>query len=275
MHGLPQNEASEAPENMNSFSLIDDPENSERNDGERTVTRNNDYLTETADHELENVLNDAASERVYSAVEDEILESLNTEIKNMDFVDIHKNVNIIIHRQREFSGREQELYDRAMTELKPVSRMLQKSVMNVIKQRQRGATERGLLMGSRIDHTAYFRNDGKIFTKRNRQNDEISLAVGVLVDMSGSMRRASAPVLVLVTFFIPTDNIFLKLDRHRQLAGGERIRTAQAMTLVVYDFCRSMDIPVMIYGHDTTYGNTVNLYSFAEFDSIGKLPDPI
>ena len=198
---------------------------------------NNDYVTETADHELENVLNDAASERVYSAVEDEILESLNTEIKNMDFGDIHKNVDIIIHRQREFSGREQELYDRAMTELKPVSRMLQKSVMNVIKQRQRGATERGLLMGSRIDHTAYFRNDGKIFTKRNRQNDEISLAVGVLVDMSGSM-------------------------------CGERIRTAQAMTLVVYDFCRSMDIPVMIYGHDTTYGNTVNLYSFAEFDSI-------
>lgn len=131
-------EASEAPENMNSFSLIDDPENSERNDGEqermehlitdveqmlvdgeRTVTRNNDYVTETADHELENVLNDAASERVYSAVEDEILESLNTEIKNMDFGDIHKNVDIIIHRQREFSGREQELYDRAMTELKP------------------------------------------------------------------------------------------------------------------------------------------------------------
>ena len=80
------------------------------------------------------------------------------------------------------------------------------------------------------------RNDGKIFTKRNRPNDEISLAVGVLVDMSGSMY-------------------------------GERIKTAQAMTLIVYDFCRAMNIPVTIYGHDT-FSDTVNLYSFAEFDSL-------
>ena len=106
----------------------------------------------------------------------------------------------------------------------------------VIKQRQRGATERGLMMGSRLDHSAYYRGDGKIFTKRNRPNDEISLAVGVLVDMSGSM-------------------------------CGERIRIAQAMTLVVYDFCNALNIPVTIYGHDTSCGN-VNLYSFAEFDSI-------
>lgn len=80
------------------------------------------------------------------------------------------------------------------------------------------------------------RNDGKIFTKRNRPNDEISLAVGVLVNMSGSMY-------------------------------GERIKTAQAMTLIVYDFCRTLNIPVTIYGHDT-FSDTVNLYSFAEFDSL-------
>ena len=246
--------SSQAPENMSSSSLaekLDESAGGEQerlehlktdvenmlSDGTGSITKEDDYITETADHELENIVNQAAEAAVYTAVEDDILDEIKKTVKDIDFGDIHKNVDIVIHRQKELSGSEPELYDRAMTELKPVSRMLQKSVMNVIKQRQRGATERGLLMGSRIDHTAYFRNDGKIFTKRNRQNDEISLAVGVLVDMSGSM-------------------------------CGERIRTAQAMTLVVYDFCRSMDIPVMIYGHDTTYGNTVNLYSFAEFDSI-------
>ena len=246
--------SSQAPENMSSSSLaekLDESAGGEQerlehlktdvenmlSDGTGSITKEDDYITETADHELENIVNQAAEAAVYTAVEDDILDEIKKTVKDIDFGDIHKNVDIVIHRQKELSGSEPELYDKAMTELKPISKMLQKSVMNVIKQRQRGATERGLLMGSRIDHTAYFRNDGKIFTKRNRQNDEISLAVGVLVDMSGSM-------------------------------CGERIRTAQAMTLVVYDFCRSMDIPVMIYGHDTTYGNTVNLYSFAEFDSI-------
>ena len=250
------NEASEQPANMNSASLAeqldsDDSENEEQerlehlktevekmlSEGSGTVTHDNDYITETADHELDNILNNAASAKVYSAIEDSLLDELQANLKDINFGDIHKNVDIVIHRQKTLVGSERELYDKAMIELKPISMMLQKSIMNVLKQRQRGATERGLLMGSRLDHSSYYRSDGKIFTKRNRQNDEISLAVGVLVDMSGSM-------------------------------SGERIRIAQAMTLVVYDFCRAMNIPVTIYGHDTSYGNSVDLYSFAEFDSV-------
>ena len=250
------NEASEQPANMNSASLAeqldsDDSENEEQerlehlktevekmlSEGSGTVTHDNDYITETADHELDNILNNAASAKVYSAIEDSLLDDLQANLKDINFGDIHKNVDIVIHRQKTLVGSERELYDKAMIELKPISMMLQKSIMNVLKQRQRGATERGLLMGSRLDHSSYYRSDGKIFTKRNRQNDEISLAVGVLVDMSGSM-------------------------------SGERIRIAQAMTLVVYDFCRAMNIPVTIYGHDTSYGNSVDLYSFAEFDSV-------
>ena len=246
--------SSQAPENMSSASLAETLDESAGGEQERlehlktdvenmlsngtgSITKEDDYITETADHELENIVNQTAESAVHSAVEDDLLDEIKKTVNDIEFGDIHKNVDIVIHRQKELSGREPELYDRAMGELRPISKLLQKSIMNVIKQRQRGATERGLLMGSRIDHTAYYRNDGKIFTKRNRPNDEISLAVGILVDMSGSM-------------------------------CGERIRTAQAMTLVVYDFCKSLNIPVTIYGHDTTYGNTVNLYSFAEFDSV-------
>ena len=250
------NKASEQPTHMNSVSLAgqlesDESENEEQerlehlktevenmlSEGSGTVTHDNDYVTETADHELENILNSAASAKVYSAVEDSLLDELKANLKDINFGDIHKNVDIVIHRQKTLYGSERELYDKAMIELKPISMMLQKSIMNVLKQRQRGAAERGLLMGSRLDHSSYYRNDGKIFTKRNRPNDEISLAVGVLVDMSGSM-------------------------------SGERIRIAQAMTLVVYDFCRALNIPVTIYGHDTSYGGSVDLYSFAEFESV-------
>lgn len=133
-------------------------------------------------------------------------------------------------------GDEAVEYNNVMKELKPISIMLQKSLMREIKTRQRNSTDRGLLMGNRIDHTSYYRNDGKIFTKRNRPDEQMDLSVGVLVDQSGSM-------------------------------SGERIRMARLMAMVVYDFCRSMNIPITIYGHSCRKYH-VSLYSYAEFDSI-------
>ena len=41
-------------------------------------------------------------------------------------------------------------------------------------------------------------------------------------------RRACAPVLVLVTIIIPTDNIFLKLHWHRQLAGRQNVQNERS-----------------------------------------------
>ena len=200
------------------------------------TTFNNDYISKVTDNELENIVNGFAEWKVCAAVEDSLADSLKEDIKQIDFGNIHRNVHINVNRQKYLNGNEIELYNKAMIELRPVSKTLQKCVLNVIKQRQRGFTERGLYMGSRIDHTAFYRNDGKIFTKRNRPNDQIDLSVGVLVDMSGSM-------------------------------SGERIKMAQAMALIVYDFCKSLNIPVTVYGHDSDYRN-VNLYSFAEFDSV-------
>ena len=245
--------SSEMSENMHTIGL--EAEESEILDGEQErmkreqteienmissddgmVNFDNEYISRIVDNELENILNGFAEKKVFSALEDSLSDSLIDEAKQIDYGNIHKNAHVNIHRQKYLNGNEVELYNKAMLELRPVSKMLKKSVLNVIKQRQRGFTERGLYMGNRLDHTAFYRNDGKIFTKRNRPNDEIELAVGVLVDMLGSM-------------------------------SGERIRMAQAMALIVHDFCQSLHIPVTVYGHDSS-GRDVDLYSFVEFDSV-------
>ena len=44
---------------------------------------------------------------------------------------------------------------------------------------------------------------------------------------------------------------------------------ARASAIILYDFCQSLGIPVMVYGHSAYSG--VELYSYAEFDSIDKL----
>lgn len=96
-------------------------------------------------------------------------------------------------------------------------------------------------MGRRLDAHALCRNDGKVFYKNNLPNEIPELAVGLLLDESGSM------------------------------CSCDRCTYARASAIILYDFCQSLDIPVMVYGHSTDYtdvGNTVALYSYAEFDGF-------
>ena len=96
-------------------------------------------------------------------------------------------------------------------------------------------------MGRRLDVHALCRNDGKVFYKNNLPNEIPELAVGLLLDESGSM------------------------------CSCDRCTYARASAIILYDFCQSLDIPVMVYGHSTDYtdvGNTVALYSYAEFDGF-------
>ena len=97
----------------------------------------------------------------------------------------------------------------------------------------------GLLMGRRLDSHALHRMDGKIFTKNNLPNETPELAVGLLLDESGSMH------------------------------SYDRCTYARASAIILYDFCTSLDIPVMVYGHSTG-SNCVDLYSYAEFDAIDR-----
>lgn len=124
--------------------------------------------------------------------------------------------------------------------IQAISRQLQKSLIRQLKDSRRGGKQTGLLMGRRLDAHALHRNDGKIFYKNALPNETPELAVGLLLDESGSM------------------------------GGYDRCTYARASAIILYDFCRSLDIPIMVYGHSTSWhtgGNTVDLYSYAEFDS--------
>ena len=54
------------------------------------------------------------------------------------------------------------------------------------------------------------------------------------------------------------------------MGGAQRCTYARATAIILEDFCRNLGIPVMIYGHSTnwrTYGASVELYSYVEFDA--------
>lgn len=189
---------------------------------------------EAAESSLKKLESELATEKVENKLENDLSKELKLQAKNEGTVKYKVNV----HRQKTVSDSQKIRYNILMKELTPVSKALQKRMLTVLKDRKKSATERGLYMGTRLDSTAYARTDLKVFTKRNRPNDELSLAVALLIDESGSM-------------------------------CGEKIKRARQTALIVYDFCSALDIPVAIYGHSTSgYQDDVDMYAYADYDSV-------
>lgn len=211
-----------------------------------SVERDEDYKREAYDRaasDIERILESMATKAACEQLENERLQTLNEAAQSISYGDIHQGVHIRVNRIASVDEELIDQYNSISAPLVTISRQLQKSLLRQLEDYRRGGKQTGLLMGRRLDSHALHRQDGKIFTKNALPNETPELAVGLLLDESGSMR------------------------------SYDRCTYARASAIILYDFCRSLDIPVMVYGHSTGYsrkGSTVELYSYAEFDSIDQ-----
>lgn len=209
-----------------------------------TTEYNDDYqreLNECAAEDIERILDKMAERAACKELESERLQELNDTAKSISYGNIHAGVSIRVNRVSEVDDELVDQYNLIADPLIAISRQLQKSLVRQLKEERRGGKQTGLLMGRRLDAHALHRNDGKVFYKNALSNEMPELAVGLLLDESGSM------------------------------CSRDRCTYARASAIILYDFCQSLNIPVMVYGHSTGYssaGGTVELYSYAEFDSI-------
>jgi len=197
---------------------------------------------ENAASDIEKILENMAERAACQELEDERAIELNDFAKNISYGDAHKGVKVRVNRISDVDDELVEQYDYISKPLLTISKQLQRSIEKQLKESQRGAKQTNLLMGRRLDAHSLHRNDGKVFYKNNLPN-KIELAVGLLVDESGSM-------------------------------WGDRASYARAAALILYDFCDSLGIPVTVYGHSTNWRDSqlnVELFSYAEFDSIDNL----
>lgn len=212
-----------------------------------TVSRNEDYereCDERAATDIERILDQMAERSACEQLENERLQELNEAAQNISYGNIHEGVGIQINRISSVDEELVEQYDQVANPLLAISKQMQKSLVKQLKESRRGGKMTGLLMGRRLDTHALCRNDGKVFYKNSLPNEIPEMAVGLLLDESGSM------------------------------SSCDRCTYARATAIILYDFCQGLDIPVMVYGHSTEYdshhGNIVDLYSYAEFESIDQ-----
>ena len=194
---------------------------------------------------LSDILNEAAREQYSRQEEERLKESLKKEADNLKLEGIHKNVPIEIHRSSVISAPQRSAYNKLLPKIKKASYRLQKSVEEILTCKD-GGTLSGLYMGKRLSRGNLFRQDGKIFEKKVLPEEGFSVAIAILVDESGSM------------------------------CVGDRIGYAREAVQVIYDFCRSLSIPAMVYGHSTHnrlnksgsgYEEVVDIFAYADFDS--------
>lgn len=207
-----------------------------------SVERNDDYERERYDGaatDIERLLDKMAERAACEQLENDRLRELNDVAQGISYGDIHSGVSVRINRISEVDEELVKQYDAISGPLLTISRQLQKSLIQQFKDKQRGGKQTGLLMGRRLDAHALCRNDGKVFYRNTLPNEIPQIAVGLLLDESGSM------------------------------CACDRCTYARAAAIILYDFCHSLQIPVMVYGHSTGE-NDVELYSYAEFESIDQ-----
>lgn len=209
-----------------------------------SVEHNSDYereMYEGAAADIERILNDMAVKSACKQLENERIKELNDVAQSISYGDIHKGISVVVNRISSVDEELIEQYNYISDPLISISRQLQRSLIKQLKENRRGGKQTGLVMGRRLDAHAICRNDGKVFYKNNLPNEIPELAVGLLLDESGSM------------------------------SCSDRCTYARAAAIILYDFCLSLDIPITVYGHTTGYhgvSESVELFSYAEFDGF-------
>lgn len=197
---------------------------------------------EFSDEELEairairKIQKNIASDRVEEKIEREIDEELN-EIVPKNLPDIHENVSYYVNRP-DIQPSDKNCYDVIATRYKDVVQSLVKVVKRIIKKKNLTGERRGIYCGKSLDTSNLYRPNLKIFKDRKQPKKEISLALSVLIDESGSM-------------------------------SGQRCRSARNASIVLAEMCEQLNVPYEVFGH-TALSGRVYLNNYKNFDSLKK-----
>jgi len=181
-----------------------------------------------------------AEENAKKELDKKIRTELLRELSETVFDGDHQKVKKVLIREIETRPEAMERYQLYEKEVRSIMRRMKSRLLPVLSC-QGSQMERRLFFGSRLDYQALYDPGGRIFQNMDIVR-KVDTAVALLIDLSDSMY-------------------------------GERIHQARLCALCLYEFCRSADIPVLIYGHHIdgkhrrVQDETVFFHSFVEFDA--------
>ena len=193
----------------------------------------------TAGDDISRILTAVAKEKVQEELSLALTEEMQQEAEHIRLGNAHSGIKIIINRMQEIEESYIQQYQSVAPPLLAISKQIQKRLQRVFKDMSFTGKESALLMGRRIEPRLLMDRKGRFFSRNRLPSEKKSLAVAVLMDESGSM------------------------------ADQDRVTYARAAGIIIYDFCKAMDVPILIMGH--TDDNNVQLYAYTDFDSMDKM----
>lgn len=193
---------------------------------------------ENAVSDMNRLMNAVAEDRAMSIYNEELEDELQSESDNIRYGNAHSGIRIRVNRMASVPDTMRQSYAKVSPPLIAISKRLQRQIMQKLKSESEGSRMNGLYMGRRLNARALASNDGKVFYNKKLPSEETKLALAVLVDESGSM------------------------------SCNDRETSARAASIVLYDFCQALNIPLAMYGH--TEEEDVELYAYTEFDHPDK-----
>ena len=186
--------------------------------------------------ELDSIANKVAEEKIFQKQEDEIKKDMSQKVTSyLSDAPIHRGIHAKCTRAG-VTERATSSYEKEHRELDSIVTRMITEFEKEIKERQTGDTLTGLYTGKRFEAREAYRYDKRVMSRKILPEDIPDMAVGILVDCSGSM-------------------------------GGDKIHYAIQSAYITYSFCKRLQIPVFVVGH-TTSGNDVSLISVADENSL-------
>lgn len=206
-------------------------------DGDNGGIEHNRYFADngysTSAHEIEKLLTQIGSEMVCKKEEAALSEELQAESDRIDYGNAHRGIKMQVNRMINVPENLIWQYQQVAPALNVIALQLVKQVKAVLPKESGGIKHS--YMGKRLEPRTLIHKDGKYFKQEKLPQEPGRLAVSLVVDESGSMK-------------------------------GERIAAARAASIILYQFCQMMKIPISVIGHTELYD--VKLYSYADFDSV-------
>lgn len=191
-----------------------------------------------AGDDISRILTAVAKEKVQEELSLALTEEMQQEAEHIR-LNAHSGIKIIINRMQEIEESYIQQYQSVAPPLLAISKQIQKRLQRVFKDMSFTGKESALLMGRRIEPRLLMDREGRFFSRNRLPSEKKSLAVAVLMDESGSM------------------------------ADQDRVTYARAAGIIIYDFCKAMDVPILIMGH--TDDSNVQIYAYTDFDSMDKM----
>ena len=204
--------------------------------GKSSEEKKADEIGNLACPELDSIANKVAEEKIFQKQEDEIKKDMSQKATSyLSDSPIHRGIRAKCTRAG-VTERAKSFYEEEHRELDSIVTRMITEFEKEIKERQTGDTLTGLYTGKRFEAREAYRYDKRVMSRKILPEDIPDMAVGILVDCSGSM-------------------------------GGDKIHYAIQSAYITYSFCKRLQIPVFVVGH-TTSGNDVSLISVADENSL-------